>query len=127
HLNQASAEIVTTRTIGKTGTESESEAKRSMDRLVIPTELARKVTVDRDRRELVLKGVLAKDEVNALKAAIEYEPWRDAVVEGAVLAQSKAIDTAARNEHLRSWLFISAAVALVTMAVRIWGHVVLSR
>jgi hypothetical protein len=126
-LNQAPGEIITVRSVGKIATESETEAKQSLDRINIPSDLSSKVTLDLQRRELTIKGVLDEDEASRLKAAIEYEPWRDAVVEDVVLAEEKAHELSEHNEQLRSWLFVFGIGGLIVVGVRIWCHVALSR
>lgn len=112
----APQQVVTIRDLAKPQGESEGAFAATIGQLTLPAELAGRVKLDGPR--LHIEGVLWPADVTRLKAVSDYEPFRDAVVQGALLSEARAKAAAQQQERTRQTCVVGGVFSI---ALAIFG------
>lgn len=117
--------VVTTREITQPVTESDEEFATNIGEVVFPDQFENRVWLEGEA--LKIRGRISETELTELRAVVEYQPVRDALVEGAVLSDAASKDRQTRASQARMAAMAAGAIALIVASVRLTQHRTLAK
>lgn len=117
---QQTSKVITTRDIVRPNTEADADFNANITQVRFPAGFENRVWLE--GKVLNIKGTISQTELTKLKAATDYEPVRNALIEGAVLSDKAVKDAAQKATSTRSTGMVAGTLAIIVAGIRIVRH-----